>query len=128
MEPLYIVPETRYGSTTYNPKTYTYEIQDKVLVNEERRVGELCFVGTLRGKEGKWYGIRLNKPLGDNDGTYKGEFYFKCAMEHGIFVQKKDLLPFKYSLLIEKRAKPKAATRDDHLSSKPELQRRKNRK
>lgn len=128
MEPIYIVPETRYGVTAYNPKTYTYEIKDKVLVGVERRVGELCFAGKMRGREGTWFGVRMCKPCGDNDGTFNGDLYFRCSQQHGVFVQKKDLLPFKYSLLIEKKEKNNKKTRDSRLSSKPELTRRKNRK
>ena len=35
-----------------------------------------------------WYGIKLDEPNGNNNGTIDGRKYFECKDKHGIFVKK----------------------------------------
>lgn len=57
-----------------------------------KRFGEVAYIGSVRGlPEGQWIGVRLDKPLGRNDGTVEGERYFECKPLHGAFVRREKL-------------------------------------
>lgn len=32
-------------------------------------------------------GVMLDEPLGDNDGSHNGIYYFNCEANHGVFAQ-----------------------------------------
>jgi len=52
------------------------------------RNGTIRFVGETHFHPGvKWVGVELNFPIGNNDGTMKGVFYFPCKAKYGIFVK-----------------------------------------
>ncbi|DBA01769.1 TPA: hypothetical protein N0F65_010179 [Lagenidium giganteum] len=54
-----------------------------------RRFGEIAFIGVVAGlPDGEWVGVRLDQPLGKNDGTYNGVRYFECAALHGVFTRR----------------------------------------
>ena len=50
------------------------------------RVGTLQFKGKTHFSQGCLCGIRLDEPLGKNDGSVDGIQYFKCNPNHGIFI------------------------------------------
>ena len=45
-----------------------------------------------------WYGIKLDKPYGDNNGNFYGRKFFQCKDKHGIFVKKDEFTVIKVSL------------------------------
>ena len=56
------------------------------------RRGEVMFVGKVKGLErGYWVGIKLDEPVGDNDGKVKDKKIFECSAKFGMFVRPLDL-------------------------------------
>ncbi|NXP08431.1 CE350 protein, partial [Thinocorus orbignyianus] len=61
-----------------------FNIGDRVLVSKVQP-GTLRFKGLTKFAEGFWAGVELDKPEGNNNGTYDGIKYFDCKEKHGIF-------------------------------------------
>lgn len=61
-----------------------FNIGDRVLVSKVQP-GTLRFKGLTRFAKGFWAGVELDKPEGNNNGTYDGIKYFDCREKHGIF-------------------------------------------
>jgi tubulin-folding cofactor B len=52
------------------------------------RRGEVVFIGLVPElSEGYWVGLRLDEPVGKNDGTVKGVWYFEADDKYGSFVR-----------------------------------------
>jgi dynactin 1 len=47
--------------------------------------GKVRYIGPLHFTDGEWIGLELTEPLGKNNGTVRGETYFSCQENHGIF-------------------------------------------
>lgn len=57
-----------------------------------KRYGEVAYIGAVRSlPAGEWFGVKLDKPLGKNDGSVDGARYFTCAPLHGAFVRHEKL-------------------------------------
>jgi len=63
------------------------QVGDAVFVGDQKLAGTVRFSGATKFAEGEWLGIELEKKVGKNDGSVRGEAYFQCAAEHGIFVR-----------------------------------------
>ncbi|KAM6079741.1 centrosome-associated protein 350 isoform 3-T4 [Theristicus caerulescens] len=61
-----------------------FNIGDRVLVSKVQP-GTLRFKGLTKFAKGFWAGVELDKPEGNNNGTYDGIEYFDCKEKHGIF-------------------------------------------
>ncbi|XP_065792226.1 centrosome-associated protein 350 isoform X3 [Muntiacus reevesi] len=61
-----------------------FHIGDRVLIGNVQP-GTLRFKGVTSFAKGFWAGVELDKPEGNNDGTYDGTVYFVCKEKHGIF-------------------------------------------
>ncbi|XP_021259699.1 centrosome-associated protein 350 isoform X2 [Numida meleagris] len=61
-----------------------FSIGDRVLVSKVQP-GTLRFKGVTKFAKGFWAGVELDKPEGNNNGTYDGIKYFDCKEKHGIF-------------------------------------------
>nr|XP_028588241.1 centrosome-associated protein 350 isoform X8 [Podarcis muralis] len=61
-----------------------FSIGDRVLVSNIQP-GTLRFKGLTEFAKGFWAGVELDKPEGNNNGTYNGVQYFNCKEKHGIF-------------------------------------------
>ncbi|OJJ81514.1 putative dynactin [Aspergillus glaucus CBS 516.65] len=45
------------------------------------------YVGNTRFAAGDWIGLELEEPAGKNDGSVRGERYFDCEQDYGVFVR-----------------------------------------
>ncbi|GAB1285566.1 Centrosome-associated protein 350 [Apodemus speciosus] len=61
-----------------------FHIGDRVLIGNVQP-GTLRFKGETDFAKGFWAGVELDKPEGNNNGTYDGIVYFVCKDKHGIF-------------------------------------------
>ncbi|XP_029417772.1 centrosome-associated protein 350 [Nannospalax galili] len=67
-----------------------FHIGDRVLIGNVQP-GTLRFKGETSFAKGFWAGVELDKPEGNNNGTYDGIVYFVCKDKHGIFAPPKKL-------------------------------------
>ena len=65
------------------------KIGQRVLIKQSEKVhlATLKWQGELPAKQGLWYGIVYDEPIGKHDGTYNGISYFSCAQPYGSFVR-----------------------------------------
>ena len=61
----------------------------RLLPDSDARRGEVKFVGAVPEIPGvgAWVGVALDEPTGKNDGSVKGQQYFQCASNSGVFVR-----------------------------------------
>ncbi|KAF2732061.1 hypothetical protein EJ04DRAFT_578682 [Polyplosphaeria fusca] len=45
------------------------------------------YIGDIHVSDGQFLGVELATPAGKNDGSVKGERYFQCAPQHGLFMR-----------------------------------------
>ena len=53
--------------------------------------GTIKYIGKMRSRRGKWYGIKLTSENGICDGMDNGRYYFICKENYGMFVKKKQI-------------------------------------
>eukprot|EP00927_Polykrikos_kofoidii_P022023 TRINITY_DN20675_c0_g1_i1.p1 TRINITY_DN20675_c0_g1~~TRINITY_DN20675_c0_g1_i1.p1 ORF type:complete len:986 (-),score=96.52 TRINITY_DN20675_c0_g1_i1:156-3113(-) len=61
----------------------------RAVVNYQNQlvVGTVTYAGTSKFASGQWVGIVLDTPDGKNNGSVKGQQYFTCKPNHGLFVR-----------------------------------------
>ncbi|XP_076632300.1 dynactin subunit 1 isoform X2 [Colletes latitarsis] len=69
-----------------------YKIGQRVEVPGKDCQGIIAYIGHPSFASGKWIGVILDEPKGKNNGTIKGQSYFKCAENHGMFVRQSQLI------------------------------------
>ncbi|NWU53173.1 CE350 protein, partial [Dromas ardeola] len=84
-----------------------FNIGDRVLVSKVQP-GTLRFKGLTKFAKGFWAGVELDKPEGNNNGTYDGIKYFDCKEKHGIFAP-----PQKISHITESIESPLDTNKDE---------------
>ncbi|KAF2206954.1 hypothetical protein CERZMDRAFT_63085, partial [Cercospora zeae-maydis SCOH1-5] len=65
-------------------------VRCRLLPDTDHRRGTVQFVGQvpdIPGGIGAWVGIELDEPTGKNDGSVKGQRYFQCQPNFGLFVR-----------------------------------------
>lgn len=73
---------------TYEEEAAQIEIGQRCLLGDGFRRGEVKFVGMVKEMgHGFWVGVRLDEPIGENNGSIKGKFYFECENKFGVFVR-----------------------------------------
>jgi hypothetical protein len=78
------------------------------MVHPGQRRGELAFVGQVAGL-GTWYGICLDEPLGDCDGTFvDGQRYFEARQKWGCWARPEN---------VEVEGVLRVSMQDEHCSS-----------
>lgn len=72
-----------------SPDGKTAVVGDQVVIalSDQQLRGIVRFAGGTKFAPGDWLGIELEKKAGKNNGSVKGEVYFVCEPEHGIFVR-----------------------------------------
>ncbi|KOX69877.1 Dynactin subunit 1 [Melipona quadrifasciata] len=70
----------------------SYKIGQRVEVPGKDCQGVIAYIGYPSFAPGKWIGVILDEPKGKNNGTIKGQCYFKCAENHGMFVRQSQLI------------------------------------
>lgn len=79
------VPESSsLASVSVADELLDFHIGDRVLIGNVQP-GTLRFKGVTSFARGFWAGVELDKPEGNNNGTYDGIVYFVCKEKHGIF-------------------------------------------
>ncbi|XP_014207258.1 dynactin subunit 1-like isoform X2 [Copidosoma floridanum] len=68
------------------------KIGQRVEIGGKDCQGAIAYIGHPAFAAGKWIGVILDEPKGRNNGTIKGQFYFKCAENHGMFVRQSQLI------------------------------------
>ncbi|KAK4555550.1 hypothetical protein LTR86_007303 [Recurvomyces mirabilis] len=53
----------------------------------DNRIATVRFVGATQFQTGDWIGVELDEPSGKNDGSVKGERYFHCEPNYGMFLR-----------------------------------------
>eukprot|EP00484_Ammonia_sp_Unknown_P030416 CAMPEP_0197036816 /NCGR_PEP_ID=MMETSP1384-20130603/14199_1 /TAXON_ID=29189 /ORGANISM="Ammonia sp." /LENGTH=1484 /DNA_ID=CAMNT_0042467033 /DNA_START=103 /DNA_END=4557 /DNA_ORIENTATION=+ len=79
-------------------------IGDRVYVKNKRQHGTLKFVGIVDFADGCWYGVELEEPMGENNGTSNGRLYFECMDYYGVFCQSKDIQSKRAARQTQKKA------------------------
>jgi len=76
------------------PEDYLEDLAKQFQVGTRCRVipqsveGTVKYVGRVpQAQPGFYLGIDLDDPLGQNDGSVEGVYYFECPPSHGIFVR-----------------------------------------
>uniref|UniRef100_A0A3Q1ND11 Centrosomal protein 350 n=1 Tax=Bos taurus TaxID=9913 RepID=A0A3Q1ND11_BOVIN len=72
------------ASASLTDELLDFHIGDRVLIGNVQP-GTLRFKGVTSFAKGFWAGVELDKPEGNNNGTYDGIVYFVCKEKHGIF-------------------------------------------
>lgn len=68
-----------------------FKVGQRIETNTHR-TGIVKYVGPIHVAEGAWLGIDLQEASGKNDGSVRGERYFDCPPQHGLFVKETDIL------------------------------------
>jgi len=64
------------------------QVGSRCQVKESGFRGVIKYVGTVsESAEGWWVGVKLDEPLGKNDGSTGGTKYFDCPMKYGLFLR-----------------------------------------
>ncbi|XP_031349690.1 dynactin subunit 1 isoform X2 [Photinus pyralis] len=63
------------------------KVGQRVEVKDRDVQGVIAFVGPTGFATGTWIGLVLDEPKGKNNGTVKGQQYFKCEENYGSFVR-----------------------------------------
>ena len=70
-------------------KASNFKINDRCKVIRDGRIGTIKYIGTVEqiDKEFIWVGIEFDDPVGKNDGSIKGHYYFNCKDKFGGFLK-----------------------------------------
>lgn len=63
------------------------KVGQKVEITGKNIKGKVAYVGMTNFAVGKWVGLILDEPKGKNNGTLKGQKYFTCQENYGMFVR-----------------------------------------
>ena len=64
-----------------------------VSIRGKNETAIVAFVGETKFASGTWYGLRLNRAVGRNNGSIKGVRYFQSEARRGLFVKRASITP-----------------------------------
>ena len=64
----------------------SFTVGQRVELNDNR-IAIIRFLGSTRFQTGDWVGVELGEPTGKNDGSVKGQRYFDCEQDYGMFLR-----------------------------------------
>ncbi|KAK2585771.1 hypothetical protein KPH14_010379 [Odynerus spinipes] len=70
----------------------SYKVGQRVEISGKDCQGIIAYIGYPNFASGKWIGVILDEPKGKNNGTVKGQSYFKCLDNHGMFVRQAQII------------------------------------
>ncbi|XP_043502529.1 dynactin subunit 1 isoform X1 [Polistes fuscatus] len=70
----------------------SYKVGQRVEIPGKDCQGIIAYIGYPTFATGKWIGVILDEPKGKNNGTVKGQQYFKCPDNHGMFVRQTQII------------------------------------
>ncbi|XP_035742327.1 dynactin subunit 1-like isoform X2 [Vespa mandarinia] len=70
----------------------SYKVGQRVEISGKDCQGVIAYIGYPTFASGKWIGVILDEPKGKNNGTVKGQQYFKCPDNHGMFVRQGQII------------------------------------
>ncbi|XP_050506481.1 dynactin subunit 1 isoform X1 [Diabrotica virgifera virgifera] len=68
------------------------KIGQRVEVSAKGVQGTVAFIGKTGFAQGSWIGLVLDEPKGKNNGSVKGQEYFKCEENYGMFVKENQVV------------------------------------
>jgi tubulin-folding cofactor B len=93
-KPLTSTAETITNESMVSPENI--KVGDRCIAKSENgslnRRGTVMYVGPVDFAKGEWVGIKLDEPLGKNDGSVGGKKYFTCPPNHGLFVKRNKVI------------------------------------
>ncbi|KAJ8938699.1 hypothetical protein NQ318_007987 [Aromia moschata] len=69
------------------------KIGKRVEVTAKGVQGVIAYVGKTTFAPGTWIGVVLDEPKGKNNGSVRGQQYFKCEESYGVFVRESQVMP-----------------------------------
>ena len=76
-----------------------WQVGQSIQLNDGR-LAIIRFIGNLHFTAGEWIGVEFEDASGKNDGSAKGERYFECAQDHGMFLR-----PTMIARVVEQRSR-----------------------
>lgn len=87
-DPTYLSMIEKNQGPTYEEEAAQIEVGSRCLLGDGFRRGEVKFVGLVKEiGYGFYVGIKLDEPLGENNGSIKGKKYFECEDKFGTFAR-----------------------------------------
>jgi len=111
--PLFAGVEDLHGASLSD----SFHIGDRVLVGGTKP-GVIVFIGETHFSTGEWAGVKLDGPVGKNDGSVAGRRYFTCEVNHGIFARQSKLSRVTAEATAEKTEETAAAATADTTNAK----------
>jgi len=65
-----------------------FQLGARCKIKESGARGCIKYIGTVvELAEGWWIGVKLDEPIGKNDGSTGGTKYFDCSNKYGLFIR-----------------------------------------
>lgn len=103
------------AATVIEDTPNNFKVGDRVYIPDKNLNGYIRYIGEINAAKGTWIGIELSQPGGKNDGSIKGQRYFQCPANYGLFTKPSQLV-----LVVppsQESRSPKSETASDEVGS-----------